>query len=133
MPVQLDFNFAVFGVSAILVIIKVVDILKVWFGITGKGSVLAALVVSAMLGIGNQLSMMNATFAIWFKVGFYIVFAAIGAMEGYDQIRARKENLEVAKVTAELLKSTARPGAALAERVEAATEPTAASTSEPVK
>ena len=103
MPVdQVTVDFAVFGVSAIFLVKFFVNTLKSVFNITGKWALLLAFGVSAVLGVGNQLAAMYPGFGVWFKVAFYIVFAALGAAELYDNDKVRNETLALAKAAAAL-------------------------------
>jgi len=76
-------EFAVYGLSGVLVIKYMVDAAKV-MGLPTKFALPLAIVLGIILSAGVQVAQMYPAFALWFKVVMLGLFAALGAAEVYD-------------------------------------------------
>lgn len=80
-------DFAVFGLSAVVVVKLVVNVLKL-LGLSTKWAMPAALVSGILLAVANQLASEFPAFLVWYRVVFAGLIAGLGAAELYDVTRA---------------------------------------------
>jgi hypothetical protein len=76
-------NFAVFGISAAVLVKLLVNVAKV-VGLPSKWALLAALLFGVGLAVANQFALQSPAFATWYEVIFGGVIAALVASELYN-------------------------------------------------
>jgi hypothetical protein len=76
-------DFLVFGISASVLVKLLVNAAKA-IGVPGKLGLLVALVFGIGLAVANQFALQSPDFAIWYKVVFGGIIAALVASELYN-------------------------------------------------
>ena len=76
-------DFAIFGISAVLLVKLMVNIIK-QYGLSTKLALPAAVVLGVLLSILNQVAILFPEFAFWYKTIWTGVVVGLVAAEVYD-------------------------------------------------
>jgi len=88
----MDFSTVIFGVSSIVLVKLLVDMIKYVTGANGKIVVLISIMVSIALNVANYFAGINPVVHQVFSLIFYGLMTALSSNELYDAIKAREAN-----------------------------------------
>ncbi|HOW77912.1 MAG TPA: hypothetical protein PK406_00540 [Verrucomicrobiota bacterium] len=80
-------DFAVFGISAVVLVKLLVELLKKG-GLSTRWAWAASILVGIVLAVANQLASMFPEFLTWYRAVFGGLIAGLGAAELYDAKKA---------------------------------------------